>query len=291
MKIFYYVFVVKAWALSKLPFFILYGISDFVTFILFHVVKYRTKVVFTNLRNAFPDKGEKEIKQIARQFYRHLADIFLEVIKTQGMSPKGIRRHFEFKNFEVLEPFIKEQRSIILATGHCGNWEWFGPFMSTYTELNAFAVVKPLSDKNFETYLTKRRLQFSDKNRLIDFRTAFRDLISMRNEFNIIMIVGDQTPTRDEIHYWTSFLNQETAVFLGIEKISKFLDQPVVFMNLYRTKRGHYCIEFELITDKPKETAEYEITEAHVHLLEKAIYERPYNWLWSHRRWKHKRNP
>ncbi|MHC1707229.1 MAG: lysophospholipid acyltransferase family protein [Bacteroidales bacterium] len=289
MKILYYLFICLAWLVSRLPFFIIYGISDMVSLLLYHVVKYRKKVVLTNLRNAFPEKPESELYKIAHQYYRHLADIILEVIKIQGMTANGIRNRFEFKNLEILQQYKDRKKSIIIATGHVGNWEWFGPFMSTFNEFNAFAVVKPLSDKNFERYVIKRRLQFSNKNRLIDFRVAFREMISMRNEFCMTLIIGDQTPTKNEINYWTTFLHQDTAVFLGIEKIAKALDQPVIFMDLYRTRRGHYCIELSPITDKPKETAEFEITEAHVHKLEEIIRNRPYNWVWSHRRWKHKK--
>lgn len=288
MKILYFLFTVVAWLISRLPFALLYGLSDVTSLLLYYVIRYRRKVVNLNLHRAFPEKSEKELRAIERKYFRHLADIILETIKIQGMTAQGIRKRLSVLNYDVIEIFRKQRRSIIVASGHLGNWEWFGPYWSTFHEFNSYAVVKPLTDEFFEQYMVRTRLKFAEKG-LIDFRKAFREMIAMKNDLCFTLILGDQTPTKDEINYWTTFLNQETAVFLGIEKIAKFLDQPVVFMDLYRTKRGHYQVEFSLITDTPKETAEYEITEAHVRKLEEVIRKRPYNWLWSHRRWKHKR--
>ena len=132
------------------------------------------------------------------------------------------------------------------------------------------------------------RMKFQQTGK-IDYRNVLKEMIRHKNSVNMTIIAGDQTPTASEINYWTPFLNQETAVFLGTEKIAKILDLPVIFFDTQRIKRGHYQMEFKLITDKPKETAEFEITEAHVRLLEDAIKRNPDNWLWSHRRWKHKR--
>lgn len=115
-------------------------------------------------------------------------------------------------------------------------------------------------------------------------------MVEKRNILTANLIAGDQTPTKSEINYWTNFLNQETAVFLGAEKIAKALDMPVVFIDIQRIGRMSYEITFKLITDKPKETARFEITEKHVRMLENAIRRHPDNWLWSHRRWKHKRS-
>ncbi len=289
MKIWYRLFLLVSRCISKLPFPLLYFLSDVFSFLLYHVVRYRRKVVYKNLLRSFPEKSKKQRYLIAHRFYRHLADLVLEVLKIKRMSIEDFRRRIHLKNIDLLEPYFENGKSVIVATGHLGNWEWLGVFLSTYPKCRCFAVVKPLSDKFFENYLTSLRLKFNHEG-LIDFRKTLREMIKLKDSVCMTLFAADQTPTKDEINYWTRFLNQDTAVFLGIEKIAKSLDQPVFFMNMFSERRGYYEVEFTLLSDQPQSTAESELTEMHVRHLEEVIKERPHNWLWSHRRWKHKKN-
>jgi KDO2-lipid IV(A) lauroyltransferase len=288
MGIVHFLFRIIVATLSRMPFWLLHLKAEGLRLLLYYVIGYRKKVVFANLRNSFPEKSEKEIRKIAWHYYRNISDLIMEVIKINGISEKQIRERMTLKNFEVVEKYILEGRSFIASTGHIGNWEWLGVRLSLDTRFTTFAVVKPLTDPFFDKWIISMRMKFQQTGK-IDYRNVLKEMIRHKNSVNMTIIAGDQTPTASEINYWTPFLNQETAVFLGTEKIAKILDIPVIFFDTQRIKRGHYQMEFKLITDKPKETAEFEITEAHVRLLEDAIKRNPDNWLWSHRRWKHKR--
>ena len=109
---------------SKLPFFVLYGISDIVYFLIYRVIGYRKKVVFENLHNSFPEKSDEEIKQIAKGFYQHLADIFVEFLKGYSISEDEILKRNKVLNPEVLFKYKPLNQPVILITGHIGNWEW-----------------------------------------------------------------------------------------------------------------------------------------------------------------------
>ena len=269
-----------------MPFFILYGISDILFFVFFHVVKYRRKVVYNNLSNSFPNLTEKERDLIAKRFYHNLSDLFVEVIKGKTISKSALLKRVEYKNAELLDKYFHENRSVLAITGHIGNWEWVGVTMPFMVKHKFFAVVKPLSDPFWEKYITRLRLRFG-KEGLIPFKQTFRVLLKNRNEKTFTLLAGDQTPTKSEIEYNTFFLNQSTPVFLGPEKMAKSLDLVILFFDIQRKKRGHYVVEISLLTDKPKLTSEFEITEMHVKALEKVIQKQPDNWLWSHRRWKY----
>lgn len=288
MFILHYAFLAVAFLIALLPFWLLYIKSDFLSFILFYVVKYRKKVVFENLRNAFPEKTEQEIYMIARKYYRNLGDIILEVIKLRLLSKEQLMNRVKVNNAELLDELYHKQKSAMLIMGHCGNWEWASPAITFHTRHKCFGMAKPLSDPFFEKYMMRLRTKFNPDS-IIHFKRFFRMMVENRNNLSAYLMAGDQTPTKSEINYWTTFLNQETAIFLGAEKIAKALDLPIIYMDTQRTGRMRYEVTLSLITDKPKETAEFEITEKHVRLLENAIREHPDNWLWSHRRWKHKR--
>lgn len=289
MKIVHFLFKGTAFLVSLLPFPLLYALSDFISFLLYYIIGYRKKVIHENLRLSFPEKSQKERNVIARRYYRRISDLMVEVIKVRTIQYKTLEKRIRFTNYELAEDLIRKGKSVILVTGHIGNWEWLGVLLSARKGYRPLGVVKPLSDPFFEAYMKSLRLKFASEG-MVDFRKAFREMIKYKNDLCMILIAGDQTPTKDEINYWTPFLNQDTPVFLGVEKIAKFLDQAVVFLNMYPVKRGWYEVSLQLITDAPKETAEFEITEAHVRHLEQAIRQRPVNWLWSHRRWKHKRS-
>jgi KDO2-lipid IV(A) lauroyltransferase len=291
MILIYRLFAITAYLVSLLPFPLLYVLSDFMAFVLYHVIRYRKKVVFENLRNSFPEKTEKEIRKIARKFYHNLADITLEVIKTRTIRKENLFKRLTFTNLEIVDDLYDRNKSILVAIGHCGNWEWTGPVWQMFSRHKGFAIVKPLSDKFFEAYLTRLRERFLIRAELVPFKQTMRTLIKHRNEPTLSILASDQTPHKDEINYWTTFLNQESAFFLGIEKMAVALDFAVLFVDIRRIRRGHYELVISRITDEPKKTSPFEIIEKYVQMLESAIRERPDNWLWSHRRWKYNREP
>lgn len=238
MRLTYYIFSAVAWLVSILPFFILYRLSDLLYIIIYHLIGYRKKVTISNLHNAFPKKSDKEIKQITRKFYQNLADLIVEVIKIKSISSKTLHKRVTFHNYEIIEDIYKQNRSIFVAIGHCGNWEWMGLKMAMISKHKPFAIVKPLTDPYFEQYMNNLRTK-SGYNNLIKFKQTYRQLLKIKKQRNIVIIASDQTPTRDEINYWTNFLNQETPFFLGLEKMSKNMDFSVLFYDIIRTKQRY----------------------------------------------------
>ncbi len=288
MRILYFLFTIVGWIVSILPFWVLYRLSDFLYFILYYVLRYRVSVTIQNLHNAFPEKHSPEIRKIAKQFYKNLADIITEVLKTRNIRIKSLMNRVQFNNYEIIEELYRNNKSTFVSIGHCGNWEWMAIKLAIISNHKPFAVVKPLNDPYFDEYMAKLRTKSGYSN-LINFKQTYRTLYSMKHDLYLAIIASDQTPTKHEINYWTRFLNQDTPFYLGLEKISKSLDIAVVFFDIIRKKRGYYDIDIKLITDNPKHTDQYEITEKYVKFLEKSIFKHPDNWLWSHRRWKHKR--
>ena len=289
MFIIYFLFRVTARFISWLPFPLLYALSDLLYINLYYLVRYRKRVVFSNLQNAFPEKSPQEIRRIARKFYRHLADLVLEVIKLRSMSGDLLVSRLHFKNQSVIDEILNSGQSIIGVIGHIGNWEWMPIGLQRIYPMRGYAVIKPLSDKFFDDYYHKTRSRLLIKSEVISFKHIFRTLVKYRSEQTFTIIASDQTPHKDEIHYWTNFFHQETAFFLGVEKMAVSLNMAVIFMDVQQTRRGYYEVDVIKITDTPGSAKPFEIIERYVQLLEEAIKRNPYNWLWSHRRWKYKR--
>jgi len=272
--------------ISILPFWILYGISDIMYLFLYYILRYRRDVVNQNLRNSFPDKSPEELKKISKKFYSYLCDLTLESLKKLTMTRKQTLKHCKFHDTTLFKKLHSENRSIILLMGHYGNWEWAGSTFTLETDYQLYVIYKPLSNIHWENLMVKTRTMFGTK--LIKVNNTLRDMINNKNTIGATAFIADQTPFPENA-YWTKFLNQETPVFTGAEKISKKLNYPIVFINIIRTKRGYYEIFAELLEQEPKNTIENEISERFINRLEKEIIKKPEIWLWSHRRWKHKR--
>jgi len=271
--------------IALLPFRALYAFSDFLYYIL-KLTGYRQKVVLENLRNSFPEKSEKEIQKIAEDFFRYLCDIILETFKTMTMSEKEARERCYFHNPEWLNEMHKEKKSIIIVMGHYGNWEWAGPGFTLNSLYQLIVIYRPLSNKYFENMMVKMRTKFGTK--ITPVAQTLRDMVANRKEVTATAFVADQTAF-PETAYWTTFLNQDTAVFTGTEKLAVKFNYPVVYMNVKRVKRGYYETFPELLFPNPAITQPDEISETFTKRLEKEIMLDPATWLWSHRRWKHKR--
>ena len=281
----YYLSLPLIFLISLSPFWLLYSISDLIYFLLFYVTGYRKKVVYKNLVNSFPEKTDKEIDQLQKKFYKYLCDLMLETLKTLTWNEETVRRRVKMHGLSLMNGLFEEKKNVILVMGHLGNWEWAGPGFSLNYKHQLYVVYQPLSNKYFEKLFAGSRTKFSTK--IIPRKETLRKMIVNKTIVNATALIADQAPTPVKSAIWIDFLNQRTAVFNGPEKIAKKLDTAVVYMDVKRVKRGFYEITPTLLCDKPKETADLEITMAFNRILEKGIISQPETWLWSHRRWKH----
>ncbi len=283
----YYLALPFIYGIALLPFPLLYLLSDGVYWLLFRVIGYRRQVVMTNLRNSFPEKGEAELRAIADRFFRWFCDLTLETLKTLTIGPKAVRARVEFRNIELLRKYADQGRSVILVLGHYGNWELAGARYSQEKDIpQLYVIYHPLANTHFDRLMHHMRTRHG--TRLYRMREASRDMIRDKDLLTATAFIADQTPSPERA-YWMTFLNQDTPVFLGTESLSRKLDQPVVYIRITRPRRGHYIMEMELLVAEPKAMREGGITEAHTRRLEADIRNVPELWLWTHRRWKHKR--
>ena len=276
--------------LSWLPLWVLHGMATGLYFLMAHVIRYRRKVVMGNLRNAFPDKDEPELKRICLGFYRSLADITAETIKLLTISDAEILRRCRFseEGHKKMMQYYHEGRSFIGVLGHVGNWEWVPPMVSLHLPFPVIPVYRPMKDKVIDRLLLKIRGRYAHE--LVSKKMTGRAMMRYRkmDKPYIMGLIADQTP-QPEHAYWATFLGQDTPFFSGPEKLAKSFKMPVFFVALRREKRGHYYLHTELLSDKPWELAEGELSQMFMDRLEAEIQRQPAYWLWSHRRWKHKR--
>jgi len=285
--ILFYITYPFIYAIASLPFWLLYKVSDFLCPILYRI-GYRKEIVKSNLRNSFPDKSLPEIEAIAKSYYRYLCDLVLETLKTLRMTEEESRARCTFHNTEYLDSLFEAKKSFIIVMGHYGNWEWAGPAFTLNTRFQLMVIYRPLSDPYFDKMMSGMRTKFG--TRIATVNQTLREMVTNRSKglITATAFIADQTAPRDHA-YWTTFLNQDTAVFTGPEKLAVKFNYPVVYMNIQRPRRGHYEVFPELLFASSHDTAEGEISEAFTKRLEREIILDPTLWLWSHRRWKHQR--
>jgi len=278
---------------ASLPMPVLFLISDLLFFpMVYHIGRYRRKVVRRNLQNSFPDYAPLELKRIERRFYRHFCDNFQETVRVLAMSEKEAKKRMVFVNPEVLTTLAEKGQGVLLVLGHYGNWE-YQPFLFSYLKANglqeSFNVYRPLKNVAFDELMKKIRIHFGGSN--VTKNETYRTVIRLRKKdmTGLFGMVSDQSPSRNNLIYWTTFLNQDTSILTGPERMAKQTGFAVVYSDVSKTSRGCYQSEFKVISETPDTTAEFEITEKYARLMEKTILRDPAFWLWTHKRWKHKR--
>ncbi len=187
-----------------------------------------------------------------------------------------------------MNSFFEKDQSVIGVMGHLGNWEWGAILHQVYFDQLITGVYHPLSNKSFDAFMLKLRGRFGGN--IVSMSASYKELLTLRQK-NIPTTVGliaDQTPP-PESAYWVTFLNQDTPVFVGAEKLAKKFNYPVIYFSVKKIRRGYYQLNAVVITTNPKSLPDGEITRLHTKELEKNIQQQPFSWLWSHRRWKHKK--
>lgn len=266
---------------------VLYGLSDVLFFITYYILGYRKKVISNNIDIAFPEKTAKEKKQIIKKFYRHFTDILVESIKAFTMSQKFVEKRYQYKNPELVNKFIKEGRSVALVGAHISNWEW-SISLPLVIKGNVLGAYNKLRNELFEKKLLETRQKFGIQGcKTSDFMNFIKD----KNENNIqgsYILLSDQSPKLVKAYHWDFFFGQFVPVHTGAEMLARKYDLVVINYRSKKIKRGYFEVDFELITDNPKECKEHEITQKFLRISEKNIAEQPAFYLWSHRRFKHK---
>lgn len=286
--IFYYLLLPVVYLVSILPFPLLYLLSDVFFCMLYYVAGYRKKVVLQNLANAFPERSAAERARICRDFYRYFCDLFLETFKTLTISKAAMIKHCALtpESVALFERLHAESKSVVLVMGHKGNWEWAGNTFSILCPQQLYVVYHPLSNKHYDGLMYRMRTRFGTK--LIAMKETFRDMVKLQGEINATAFIADQSPRPDSAQ-WLTFLNQDTPVFTGTERIASKLNYPVVYVSVTRIKRGYYTVSAEVLVESPVLAPPGNVTALHTARLEADIVHQPATWLWSHRRWKHKR--
>lgn len=274
---------------SLLPLSVLYFISDVILYpLVYYVARYRLKVVRKNLRNSFPDKSHNELKSIEKKFYRHFADLLVEIVHGYRASDEEMREHVVFENVDLVEELAQKTQGVIAYLGHMGNWEWIADLNKRFVdrsmvEYNIYRQLKnPNSDKMMLELRSKRGGECIEKKQLL------RKLVSLRHADHsfVLGMLSDQKPSKRSTYAWTQFLNQETAFLNGSEVLTKKFGFSAVYAHILSPKRGQYTVRFELITDNPAAMPEEEMTKKYAALLEQNIHAQPEQWLWTHNRWK-----
>lgn len=272
--------------LAWMPFWMIYGLSNLLAFLLHRIIRYRRSVVLGNLSRSFPDYSKKQVEALSRPFYRNFSDILLEGIKGMFLSREEILKRYHLLNPELLEPFFQNGQSVFLVFPHYGNWEWGVTSIPLQVPHRVVGVYKPLRQPSVGRFLDQRRSRFGLVLRPISATKA--TMLEVPKVPTAYLMMSDQNPSSGKRAQWMQFLHQPTACLHGADYWGRRLNTPIVYLDLKRVKRGYYEISLETLLAQPAQEPEGAVTLAFMRRCEQQIRANPAPWLWSHRRWKRK---
>lgn len=276
-------------ALTRVPLGLLYGVGWLVHGVLFHLMRWRRDQVDGDVAKAFPEKSAAERAAIVSASYRNLADVVMETIWGFGASGEELRRRVVFENPEIVHRCAAAKQSVVLLTPHFCNWEWLLLAGGATFGLPIDAVYQTVRVRSVDQYLRDARARFGGKP--FTREDFVFELMSRADTPRAYGLIADQTPPRDQRKHWTRMLNRDTAFFVGAERITRFLDATVLYVAMRRVRRGHYSVRFEVLAEPPYELdarrSDSPIMEGFARQLERAVIERPAEWLWVQKRWKY----
>lgn len=292
-KVGYYFIYSLAWLVSLLPFRVLYLLSDLLYLLLRYVIPYRKKIVYDNLRHAFPEKTPEQIQTILRKFYAHFCDTLVESIKMTTVSSETMQSRIRFADEDMLWECYRQEKQLMILMGHYGNWEWLASLAKTPVPYHFMTVYKPLENKSFDHLMIRLRTRFGTE--AVPMQRVFRNVAGKirSKQYSIMCFIADQNPDGTSLRHWIPFFHREVPVLVGAEKIARHHGLTVGFLHLEKIKRGHYLAHVDWLAENAAECSEnpeYLLTEHYIRKLEERIREKPEYWLWTHRRWKHKKN-
>ena len=275
--------------LAQLPLSVLYVAAEGIYFLLAYVVRYRWRVVMENLRNSFPEKSAVELQRIRKDFYRHFSQVVVEVLKLPGLSPAELKRRMVFHNPEVADRHYAQGRTILGLASHAGNWEWVLAAAPLWIAAPVDGVYKPLSNPFFEDFL--RYVRSRTGAGLVPMNAVLRAMVAQRGQAHLMSLVSDQAAGPEDRPHWMQFMNQDSGFYTSADRLAGRFHCAVLYVTVRRRRRGYYDFTFTELYDgqAPLPVDEFPIIEAFAQHLEKDIRAAPEQYLWTHRRWKHKR--
>ena len=275
------------WLFSKLPLRILYLISDLMFIIAYYVIGYRKKVVRRNLKLSFPNTPEKELRRLEKNSFKHFTDVFVETVKAFSITEKELSKRLTLINTDIVERYYKENKSIVIVSGHYANWEWVPFIVETRLNYHLNVAYKPLANKSLDKKIKDVRKKFGVS--LFPSREFYPEILrNLKNDqIGAYGFIADQSPKWTKVKYWGKFMNIDIPIINGPEVIARKLDLPVFYFKTERIKRGVYQCSFVLLEESPKSVKPFEVTDRFIQELEKQIIEAPEFYFWTHKRFKH----
>ena len=285
-RLLYWLVYPLLWIISKLPFWLFYKVSDVIFFILYYAVGYRKKTVRFNLKTAFPEKSDAERKSIEKKFYRHMCDMFLEMIKSISISAEELKERFQFDDLSIVEKLVKEQRSSLIMMGHYASYEWLTA-LQFYFDHSGYGIYKRIKNPYFDKLIHEIREKWNSKLLANKEATFIIRKQQRAGKMATYAFIADQSPKTRKNYHCTDFLGKNVPFFTGVERLAKSEDMPVIYLAVDKIKRGNYKASFKVITEDPTTLPDYQITDEFAALLEAQIKANPEYYLWTHKRFKH----
>jgi KDO2-lipid IV(A) lauroyltransferase len=272
---------------SRLPLRALYVFASLLYLLAFYVVRHRHQVIREQIEKVFPNSSPAERRLIHRLYLKNFCDVMMEVLKSMSIRADDLCARVRIANLEFPRGYLDAGQSVIFVTSHQCNWEWLLHGVALQLGYPVDAAYKPLHDQWAERLMLEVRSRFGA--RLVPAKELLTDFMKRRGIVRAVGMNADQAPVSTDKRYWTQFLGQDTAFYVGAEQIGRAMRLPILYASMRRVRRGHYEVEFKPLWDGREATLPNTVTERYARACEIDVLKSPADWLWSYRRWRLKK--
>lgn len=245
----------------------------------------RDRLAMRNLRGAFPERDERELRRILDGSWRHFGREMLLYLKVQSMSLEEVAARCPYINDEILHDARARGKGTLFLSAHFGGWEIAHLALMAHVD-NVRTVARPLDNELLEAELVRIRAKSGAK--VVDRRKAARFLLKSLAENAVVVLLPDQAVQPRE-GILVPFLGRPAWTTDAPAKMAVRHDSTIVFAFCIPDGSGHR-LEFEepIQVDQlsEEERDPVALTKRINDVISRRIAAWPELWLWMHDRWK-----
>tara|TARA_B100000579_G_C22836554_1_gene859155 strand:- start:215 stop:1075 length:861 start_codon:yes stop_codon:yes gene_type:complete len=273
----------------------------FFLFLLFKILRYRLasnfgsylgksfgplfrskKTIYSNIKKAFPNYTENQIKEVVKNMWSNYGRIFAEYIFISHFRNKNLSKNIEIEGIKVIEKIKEKKENVIFVSGHFNNFELMAMEIER-SGINLAAIYRPLNNIFINKFMENIRKKYICKHQLKKGVSGVRESLKLFKKGYSIALMLDQRVSEG---IRVNFFNEPALTTTIPAQFVKKFKCKIVPIYIERYNKFYFKLKIKEPILFNENEGEENITLKLNKIIEEMIISNPAQWIWSHNRWK-----